>query len=75
MDANNKQQLEALNILINGIKMAQKRGAYELPEAEVLWKAIKVFLVPEKDNNTNTNSNYSAPTKDSNTIGFNNELN
>jgi len=73
MDTNNKQQLEALNILINGIKMAQKRGAYELPEAEVLWKAIKVFLVPEKDNNTNSNS--SAPTKDSNTIGFNNELN
>jgi hypothetical protein len=68
MDENNKQQLEALNVLINGIKMAQKRGAYELPEAEVLWKAIKVFLVTNNENNSNTRT-------DDNTIGFNNELN
>ena len=48
--------------------MAQKRGAYELPEAEVLWKAIKVFLVTNNENNSNVRT-------DDNTIGFNNELN
>ena len=58
MDIQNKDdpQLKALNILINGIKVAQKRGAYELQEAEVLWNAVKVFMVEDGVNpleNTN----------------------
>ena len=49
---NNDNQIKALNVLINGVKMAQKRGAYELPEAEILWNAIKVFLVSEPNSDT-----------------------
>ena len=48
-------QLKALNILINGIKVAQKRGAYELQEAELLWNAIKTFLVDENNENSGNN--------------------
>jgi hypothetical protein len=47
--SSNEIQLEALKVLINGIKTAQKRGAYELPEAEILWNAIKVFMMDEQN--------------------------
>jgi hypothetical protein len=46
-DDNNKeqqQQLISLKILINGIKIAQKRGAYTLEESADLWDAIKHFV-------------------------------
>lgn len=59
-----EKQLTALNTLINGIKIAQKRGAYELPEAEILWQAIKVFLY-----NSEENSNEPGPE-----VSFNNQF-
>ena len=46
-------QLKSLNILINGVKVAQKRGAYELQEAEILWNAIKTFIVDESKEGEN----------------------
>lgn len=61
---NHEKQLTALNTLINGIKIAQKRGAYELPEAEILWQAIKVFLY-----NSEENSNDRIPE-----VSFNNQV-
>ena len=59
MDIQNKDdpQLKALNILINGIKVAQKRGAYELQEAEVLWNAIKVFMIEDGSNPLENSNN------------------
>lgn len=36
-------QEQALNILVQAVKLAQKRGAYELEETEVLLQAIRVF--------------------------------
>ena len=67
----NDRQLKALKVLIDGVKMAQKRGAYELPEAELLWNAIKVFLVNE---NENVNSLPENKEGDGLNIGFQNEL-
>ena len=57
--SSNEIQLHALQVLINGIKMAQKRGAYELPEAEILWNAIKVFMVKESNGSEANNKNNS----------------
>ena len=37
-------QQQALNVLFNGIEMAQKRGAFNLEEAEFLFRAKKMFI-------------------------------
>jgi len=37
-------QQEALQILINSVKVANKRGAYELEESYVIMDAINTFL-------------------------------
>lgn len=49
-------QLKALKVLIDGIKMAQKRGAYELPEAVTLWNAIKIFMLDDDIENPHNSS-------------------
>lgn len=36
-------QDQALNILVQSVKVATKRGAFELEETEVILRAIKVF--------------------------------
>lgn len=36
-------QNQALEILVNAVKLATKRGAYELSEVEVIIKAIESF--------------------------------
>jgi len=45
-------QTEALKILIQGINVAQKRGAYDLQEASVLAKAAAAFVEPVSAPNT-----------------------
>jgi len=42
IEVTNQQQ--ALSILFNGIEMAQKRGAFNLEEAEFLFRAKKMFV-------------------------------
>ena len=37
-------QQQALAILFNGIETAQKRGAFNLEEAEFLFRAKKMFI-------------------------------
>lgn len=37
-------QNEALNALVSGIKVAVKRGAFEIEEIEILLKAIRLFI-------------------------------
>jgi len=44
MDNEDKKQLNGLQELIDGIKLAQKRGAYTLEESAKLWEAIKIFI-------------------------------
>ena len=37
---------QALNVLVQGVELAQKRGAYNLQEAEILSQAVKLFSAP-----------------------------
>jgi len=41
-------QQTALNILVNAIHVGQSRGAWKLEEAEILLKAIRVFIKKEE---------------------------
>lgn len=41
--SNELTQDQALSILVQAVKLATKRGAYELEETEVILKAIKIF--------------------------------
>jgi hypothetical protein len=50
-------QLESLKILIEGIKLAQKRGAFTLEESSDLWKAIKTFIENDSTLNESNDSN------------------
>ena len=49
------QQIEtanqALNMLVQGVELAQKRGAYTLEEASLLSQAVKLFsdAIPTQD--------------------------
>lgn len=37
-------QSHAVQVLINAAKVAQKRGAFEIEETEIILKAIKMFI-------------------------------
>jgi hypothetical protein len=41
-------QEQALSVLIQGVRLAQKAGAYTIEDAELIAKAIKVF-VPKQE--------------------------
>lgn len=43
---NELTQEQALSVLVQGIRIAQKAGAYSIEDAEILAKAIKVFVKP-----------------------------
>jgi hypothetical protein len=46
-------QLKSLNMLINGIKLAQGRGAFSLSESSALYEAMKSFMVdPDMEPNS-----------------------
>lgn len=42
-------QQQALAILFNGIDTAQKRGAFNLEEAEFLFRAKKLFIKKDEE--------------------------
>ncbi|MFT6497542.1 MAG: hypothetical protein ACJATM_001162 [Alphaproteobacteria bacterium] len=37
---------QALNVLIQAVRIAQGKGAYTIEDAEIISKAIKVFVPP-----------------------------
>lgn len=37
---------QALNVLIQAVRIAQSKGAFTLEDAEIISKAIKVFVPP-----------------------------
>jgi hypothetical protein len=37
---------QALNVLIQAVRIAQGKGAYTLEDAEIISKAIKIFVPP-----------------------------
>ena len=43
----NNQEV-ALRIIIQGVNLAQNRGCYNLQEAEILSKCIKMFKKPQE---------------------------
>ena len=38
-------QIKALNVLTNGIRLAQSRGAFTLAESSLLYDNLKIFMV------------------------------
>ena len=45
MSAEVNSPQEGLQVLVNAVKVAVKRGAFELEEVETILKAIKAFAV------------------------------
>lgn len=41
---NEQKQKNALKILINGVNIAAKRGAFSLAEAKIIAEAVDVFV-------------------------------
>ena len=52
--SSNDKQLEALNSLIGGIRLAQSRGCYSLEEAFNLCSSLMVFTESPKTENSPT---------------------
>lgn len=46
-------QQEALEILVQAVRLANKRGAYEIEESEQIAQAIKVFSQPQPQPESN----------------------
>lgn len=42
-------QEQALSVLVQAVKIAQKAGAFTLEDAEVVAKAVKVFAKPSDE--------------------------
>jgi hypothetical protein len=42
-------QQEALDVLVQSVRVANKRGAYELEESTIIAEAIKVFTSPQQE--------------------------
>jgi hypothetical protein len=41
-------QAQAINVLIQAVRIAQAKGAYTLEDAELVSKAIKIFVPQEQ---------------------------
>ncbi len=55
-NAEEMNQQQALNVLVQAARIAQSKGAYTLEDAELVAKAIKVFI-PTQDPNAVINQN------------------
>jgi len=42
--------LKAVQLLINAVELAQRRGAYSLQESSEIWKVISLFATKPTDN-------------------------
>ncbi len=61
-------QGQALNVLIQAARLAQQKGAFTLEDAEMVSKAIKVFVPPteateDADADADPVENTDAPTE------------
>ena len=52
---------EALQFLVNGVEVAQKRGAFDLKEAALLSKAVEFFTTPASEVSTETTEEVVEP--------------
>lgn len=53
---------KALEILIQGVKIANKRGAFEIEESKLIAEAIEAFTVKQDEKGTNTQTNEGGDT-------------
>ena len=53
---------QALNVLVQAVKIAQSKGAYTLEDSEVIAKAVRVFATPEKAADAPAETEASADT-------------
>lgn len=47
MSSQDLTQQQALELLVNGVQVAQRKGAFSLEEAELLARACRVFVVKQ----------------------------
>lgn len=64
MENQDNSQLTSLKILIEGIKIAQKRGVYTLEESSNLWNAIKIFIDNDSDSDQENVNNENQQNKE-----------
>lgn len=61
----NQDQIKAIQVFIQAVNVAQKRGAYNLDEAEIINQAVKQFVVRENKEDVQTeggdNTNDTQP--------------
>ena len=62
----NQEQIKAIQVFIQAVNVAQKRGAYNLDEAEIINQAVKQFVVKEnkeqtQQNESSVNNNDTQP--------------
>ena len=60
----NQEQIKAIQVFIQAVNVAQKRGAYNLDEAEIINQAVKQFVVketPSQQDEGNVNTNDTTP--------------
>jgi len=57
------EQIKALQILIQAAHVAQKNGAFQLAEAELVSQAVKAFVVKKEgeEETSNTEGGESTP--------------
>ncbi len=53
-------QNQALNTIVQGINVAQQRGAFSLKEASVLSSAVEVFVPPGEETEGEESSEESS---------------
>jgi hypothetical protein len=50
LERNEEIALKAVQLLINAVELAQRRGAYSLQESAEIWKVISLFTAKPTDN-------------------------
>jgi hypothetical protein len=50
LERNEEIALKAVQLLINAVELAQRRGAYSLQESSEIWKVISLFASKPTDN-------------------------
>jgi|7_EtaG_2_1085326.scaffolds.fasta_scaffold00090_16 hypothetical protein len=59
---NHEKQVESIRVLINGIAVAQKRGAFSLEEASFLHEAVAFLTTPPEERTPTNGVNASGVT-------------
>jgi len=64
-ETNEMNQGQAVNVLIQAARIAQGKGAFTLEDAEMVAKAIKVFVPPTETEGEDANAvvNEEGPTE------------